>query len=167
MKMIKIECTFRHSEPLPFEEPEERESFLVRNYTEFLRELSCRVVEPDDADDLPGMDRPLVFVSLENESGKASAAPVTYSLQLIVLIPRSEWTFMDDSANSLNLAAIVLQKLDQEILFFSHRQRFLAREEKRSKKLGDTTRMSFKEFLDRVNAAETTDADEDTQKAKR
>lgn len=167
MKMIKVECTFRHSEPLPFEEPEEREGFLVRNYTEFLKELSCRVVEPDDTDDLPNMDRPMVFVSLENESGKANAAPVAYSLQLIVLIPRADWTFMDDSANSLNLAALVLQKLDQEILFFSHRQRFLAREEKRAKKLGDTKRMSFKEFVDRVAAAESTDSDDDSQKDKR
>lgn len=165
--MIKVECTFRHSEPLPFEEPEEREGFLVRNCTEFLRELACRVVEPDDTDDLPNMDRPLVFVSLENESGKANAAPVMYSLLLTVLIPGSDWTFMDDTANSLNLAALVLQKLDQEILFFSHRQRFLADEEKRTKKLGDTKRISFKEFVDRVNSAETTDGDDGPRKDER
>lgn len=167
MKIIKVECTFRHSNPLPFEEPEERDGFLVRTYTEFLRQLTFQLGEPDEVDDLPNMDRSLVFVDLENEIGKASASPVVYSLLLTVLIPSSDWVFMSDSENALNLTVLVLQELDQKILFFAHRQSFLAREEKRSKKLGDMKRMTFEEFVAKVSAAETTDSDDDAQKDER
>lgn len=164
MKVIKIECVYKHAEALPFEEPEERAGFLVRNEIEFCRKLACLLNEPDDADDLPGMDRPIISVSLENISGRADAAPVRYELQLVVLIPAADWALMDDSANALNLSALVLQKLEREILFFAHEQKLAAREEAREKKIGDTCSLSFKEFVDRVNAAETTDADADTRK---
>lgn len=164
MKIIKSEGTFRHAEPLPFEEPEERAAFLVRTHTEFVRRLVESLGEPDDTPDVKELgDQPIVLVEIES-AGRAGAAPVAYGFRLIALVPHTAWVFMDDSENALNLSALMLKELERKILFFANDERLRAREEARAKRIGYTDGLTFEEFVDLVNAAESTDSDADTRK---